>query len=152
MKNMKSDKQKKYFDIYTQHLRKCPHPEIAANVGCSLAMVRKAIGFYRDNVERCSKPEELQEAIDLIKSNIHEMYRRLEQLQEGIEETTTREKPGGIETITTIKQPLSAEMALRREIRENEKLLFTYQGLLELVKKGEEEDGTVVIKFADDPA
>ena len=145
---MNKQTQERYSEIYDFHLKKYTRLQIAAKCKCSISAVSRAIKYCRKNVMECSSSEELQEAVESAKSNLRTLHERLEQIQRGIEETTTRERADGtVETITHFKKPLAAELSLFREIRQNEKYLSGLRGLLARVKTGQGEEKQVVIVF-----
>lgn len=145
---MKSETQKRYLRIYQLHLEKKPALDIAAEMGCSTRTVENALRLCRKATIRPTRDDELLDAIDSARRNLARLYERLAEIQKGVQETTVREDADGtIQRITKNTKPITAEVALFREIREHEKLLSCLQGITDKPTEEEEKDKQIIIEF-----
>jgi len=128
--------QDRYFKIF-DYKRQGFHPaQIAQEMGISESTVKKAIRWVADNALFFGKEDELRVAIAEKERELTLLHQRLQQLEEGWEETTRREFSNGSQEITTTsKFSPSAEVALLRLIQKAKDEINRLRDLHEQVQR-----------------
>ncbi len=138
------------FNLFKQH--HSPQ-DIADQLGITPAQVVRVVNRRLKDHFHLNGPDKVRAAIAIKQDHLGRLNRRLEQIQNGLTEITTKESPRGSEISESEKFYVSAEVSLLREIRATENEINELKGLLQLSRDDlPENDGISVTIKLDDPA